>query len=239
MKSAMSNMSKIIFLDTETTGLSPNYGHRIIEIACYSTVNGDQDNVFHHYLNPERSIDPAAEKIHGLNLKFLADKPKFADIAEKFIAFINQQHLVIHNAPFDIGFLEHELRLCDHPIRKLSSIAKISDSLAIARKKYPGKKNSLDALCKRYQIDRSQRHLHGALIDTELLAKVYRAMMSEQHCLTDILPTAPPTSNSNTHKTHNLLKKEPTREEMQAHTALLNILWKDQSCIWQRCFPEE
>jgi DNA polymerase III subunit epsilon len=230
-------MSKLIFLDTETTGLSPRYGHRIIEIACYRTINGEQKDVFHYYLNPERSIDPEAEKIHGLNLEFLADKPKFAEIAAEFISFIQDQHLIIHNAPFDISFLENELRLCKYPTCNISNIAKITDSLAIARKKHPGKKNSLDALCKRYQVDRSQRHLHGALIDTELLAKVYRAMMSEQHRLADLLAVTQPIKNSNIQKTTAFVKQEPSQEERQAHQAFLKAL--EQPCIWQEEPPAE
>jgi len=160
-----------LVLDTETTGLSATEGHRIIEIGAVEMVNFCvTGRSLHLYINPERSIDVGAQDIHGLSSKFLADKPVFADILTKFIDFIKDDLLVIHNAPFDIGFLNAELSRCGHPHL---SMERVIDTLPLARQKYPGAQASLDALCRRFDVDNSHRDLHGALIDADLLASVF------------------------------------------------------------------
>ena len=163
-------MREIIF-DTETTGLSPTDGHRIVEIGCVELVNRiETGRTFHVYLNPDRAIPPEAEAIHGLSALFLADKPRFPEIIEDFLAFIESAPLVAHNAMFDLGFLNAELRRCGKPP---IFAERATDTLAIARTRFPGAKHSLDALCQRYDIDRSMRVHHGALLDAQLLAQVY------------------------------------------------------------------
>ena len=173
---------RYIVLDTETTGLKPSDGHRIIEIGCIEIINRrvQQDSNFHFYLNPDRMIDPGAQAVHGLSNEFLADKPHFSEIVADFIAFIEGAHLIIHNAPFDVGFLEHELRLCHYPKPKIHDHVNVIDTLVMARRKHPGQRNSLDALCKRYDINNTHRKLHGALLDSEILAHVYLAMTGGQ-----------------------------------------------------------
>jgi len=170
-----------IVLDTETTGLEPSQGHRIIEIGCVELVNRrPTGNHYHQYLQPGREIDPGAIEVHGITNEFLADKPQFADVAEDLIDFIRGAELVIHNAPFDVGFLDHELKLLDGAFGPLSEYCSVLDTLALARQLHPGQKNSLDALCKRYEVDNSQRDLHGALLDAEILADVYLSMTGGQ-----------------------------------------------------------
>lgn len=172
-----------IVLDTETTGLDPRSGHRIIEVACIEMVNRRlTGRHLHKYTNPEREIDEGAQAVHGITLDFLADKPKFADIADEFLEFINGAELIIHNAPFDLGFLNSELRRLDRvPVETICS--GVIDTLKMAKELHPGKRNSLDALCDRYEIDNSGRTLHGALLDTELLADVFLAMTRGQNSL--------------------------------------------------------
>lgn len=172
-----------IVLDTETTGLDPRQGHRIIEVACIELVNRRLTGKhLHKYLNPERDIDAEAQRVHGISLEFLADKPKFADIADEFLEFINGAELIIHNAPFDLGFLNAELDRLDRvPVETLCQ--GVIDTLKEAKERHPGKRNNLDALCERYAIDNSGRTLHGALLDTELLAEVYLAMTRGQNSL--------------------------------------------------------
>lgn len=169
-----------VFLDTETTGLDPNQGHRIIEIAAVEINNRQlSENQFHIYVNPERDIDAAAQEVHGITLEFLKDKSFFQDIAEDFLNFIQDSELIIHNAPFDIGFLNMELgriglsKIEDH-------IEKITDSLVMARELRPGQRNNLDALCKAYKVDNSKRSQHGALLDAQLLSEVYLGMTRGQ-----------------------------------------------------------
>ncbi|GAB4124517.1 MAG: DNA polymerase III subunit epsilon [Sideroxydans sp.] len=171
---------KLIVLDTETTGLDPKQGHRIIEVAAIE-LDGRRvsDRTFHRYINPEREIDEGAAKVHGLTLERLQNEPKFAEIAPALLEFIEGAELIIHNAPFDIGFLNAELALAGLP--PLTN--PVTDTLKIAKELHPGKKNNLDALCDRYQIDNSHRTLHGALLDTELLAEVYLAMTRGQESL--------------------------------------------------------
>jgi DNA polymerase III subunit epsilon len=174
---------KKIFLDTETTGLDPNQGHRIIEIAAVEMINRQlSNNQFHVYINPEREIDEAAQEVHGLTLDFLSDKALFQDIAQDFIDFIADSELIIHNAPFDLGFLNMELgRIKKGEVEDY--VEKVTDSLAMARELRPGQRNNLDALCRHYGVDNSQRNLHGALLDSLLLSEVYIGMTRGQEAL--------------------------------------------------------
>jgi DNA polymerase III subunit epsilon len=172
-----------IVLDTETTGLEVAQGHRVIEIGAVELLNRRlTGRHFHRYVNPQREIDDGAFEVHGLSLEFLRDKPTFAEIAAEFVSFVEGAELVIHNAPFDVAFLDYELSLLPD-VPSIRSLCRITDSLALARHKHPGQKNSLDALCRRYQVDNSARELHGALLDAEILADVYLAMTGGQTLL--------------------------------------------------------
>jgi DNA polymerase-3 subunit epsilon len=171
-----------ILLDTETTGLDPRQGHRIIEVACVEMMQRRfTENDFHHYVNPERDIDAGATEVHGITIDMLADKPKFADIVDQFLEYVRGAELIIHNAPFDVGFLNAELARLERP--PLTEICTVTDTLAMARELHPGKKNSLDALCERYTVDRSARVVHGALLDARLLGEVFMAMTRGQDSL--------------------------------------------------------
>ena len=177
-------VKRVVVLDTETTGLEPRLGHRIIEIGCVEVIDRKVTGKnYHQYINPEREIDEGAEEVHGISTAFLADKPLFADIVDDFLNFIRGAELVIHNAPFDVGFIDHELNQLNQQNNHVENIATVLDSLVLARKMHPGQKNSLDALCKRYGIDNSQRDLHGALLDAEILADTYLAMTGGQTML--------------------------------------------------------
>lgn len=170
-----------IILDTETTGLEPEQGHRIVEIGCVELVNRRvTGETFHQYLNPQRAIDEGALDVHGISNADLADKPLFGDIVEELFRFIDGAELVIHNAPFDVAFINYELSLLARQHDKLETRCKILDTLTLARDLHPGQRNSLDALCKRYQVDNSARSLHGALLDARILADVYVAMTGGQ-----------------------------------------------------------
>ena len=172
-----------IFLDTETTGLYPDQGHRIIEIAAVETINRrPTNNHYHQYINPEREIDAGAQQVHGITLEFLQDKPLFEAITDDFLAFIKGAEVIIHNAPFDVGFLNSELgRLGLDPVQKCCD--SITDTLKMAKDARPGQRNNLDALCRHFGIDNSRRTLHGALLDAELLAEVYMALTRGQDSL--------------------------------------------------------
>jgi DNA polymerase III subunit epsilon len=174
-----------IILDTETTGLSPKAGHRVIEIGCVELVNRRlTGNHFHYYLNPDREIDPGAQAVHGITAEFLADKPRFKDIIESLIEYVQDAEIIIHNAEFDLGFLDHEFKLCGKKFLPFEEyVSKIVCTLQMARNKHPGQKNNLDVLCKRYGVDNSKRDLHGALLDSEILADVYLAMTGGQETL--------------------------------------------------------
>ena len=173
-------MSKQIMLDTETTGLETQEGHRIIEIGALVVVSREiTDETFHEYLNPDRMVDQEALEVHGISNQFLQDKPRFADVADAFLQFVEGAEVIIHNAAFDVGFINHELQLCGINHR-LEDYCTITDSLEYARKKHPGARNSLDALCKRYSISNEHRTLHGALLDSQILAQVYLAMTGGQ-----------------------------------------------------------
>lgn len=172
-----------VVLDTETTGLDHRLGDRVIEIGCVELLNRKLTGQrFHHYLNPEREVEAGALAVHGLSNEFLQDKPRFAEIVGEFLDFIRGAELVIHNAPFDVGFLNHELALLGLPPLE-QTCAGVIDTLRLARELHPGRRNSLDALCERYAIDHSSRTLHGALLDAELLAEVYLAMTRGQETL--------------------------------------------------------
>jgi len=174
-----------VVLDTETTGLEPSEGHRIIEIGCVEVIDRRlTGNTYHQYLNPERDIDDGAIEVHGITNEFLVDKPRFNQIAPAFLEFIKGSQLVIHNAAFDIGFLNNELKICDQKsgstYGKTEDYSSVLDTLLLARKMHPGQRNSLDALCRRYEINNTHRELHGALLDSEILADVYLAMTGGQ-----------------------------------------------------------
>ena len=173
-----------IVLDTETTGLDIDAGHRIIEIGCVELINRRlTQNNFHQYINPQRDIEDGAFSVHGITNSFLRDKPRFLDVVRDFLAFVKGSELIIHNAEFDVGFLNYELRTIGDELGKIEDYCNILDTLLLARQTHPGQKNDLDALCRRYDIDNSQRELHGALLDAEILADVYLAMTGGQTAL--------------------------------------------------------
>jgi len=173
-----------IILDTETTGLEPEQGHRIIEIGCVEIVNRrPTGRTFHRYVNPEREIDAAAVDVHGLTNEFLSHKPLFGEIAGEFIDFVADSELIIHNAPFDVGFINAELLRVHGDGAAIEQHCQVLDTLEMARRRHPGQRNSLDALCKRYNVDNSRRDYHGALLDAQLLAEVYLAMTGGQAAL--------------------------------------------------------
>lgn len=173
-----------IVLDTETTGIDPKQGHRIIEIGCVELIDRKlTNNHYHQYIHPEREVEQEAIAIHGIKNEFLEDKPKFVEIAGDFLDFIKGAELVIHNAPFDIGFINHEFGLLNQGLGKVTDYCSVIDTLALAREKHPGQKNNLDALCRRYFVDNSARDLHGALLDSEILADVYLLMTGGQTSL--------------------------------------------------------
>ncbi|MCG8673284.1 MAG: DNA polymerase III subunit epsilon [Pseudomonadales bacterium] len=174
-----------IVLDTETTGLEPQEGHRIIEIGCVEMINRRLTGKnYHVYINPDRIVDDGAIEVHGITNEFLEDKPRFGEIADQFMEFVKGAELVIHNAPFDVGFIDHELKLLNSNWTKTADYCQVLDTLVLARKMHPGQRNTLDALCKRYEIDNSHRELHGALLDSEILADVYLMMTGGQTALT-------------------------------------------------------
>ena len=173
-----------IVLDTETTGLEAAEGHRIIEIGCIEILDRRiTRNSYHQYLNPEREIDAGAQEVHGISNRELANKPRFAEVAADFLKFVEGAELVIHNAAFDVGFINHELKRMGNPVSDIASVCAVRDTLEMARRQHPGQKNSLDALCKRYNVDNSGREYHGALLDAQLLAEVYLAMTGGQAAL--------------------------------------------------------
>ncbi|PPD48776.1 DNA polymerase III subunit epsilon [Methylotenera mobilis] len=222
-----------IFLDTETTGLYHAQGHRVIEIAAVEVVNRRlTKHHFHYYLNPDREIDQGAQEVHGISLEFLQDKPRFADIANELIAFIADAELIMHNAPFDVGFLNCELGLIGQ--KKVESItAKITDTLKIAKEMRPGQRNNLDALCKHFGIDNSRRTLHGALLDAELLADVYMAMTRGQESLMIGLDQPSQSVAEMSAISHApLIIKHATTDELADHEAYLAGLAKSGNCVW-------
>jgi DNA polymerase III subunit epsilon len=230
-----------IILDTETTGLSPAQGHRIIEIGCIELVNRRRTGrEFHRFLNPEREIDAGAERVHGLSRAELAHHPKFAEVAEELLDFIRGAELVIHNAEFDVGFIEHELALMRHPRPKIEQHAQVLDTLGLARGLHPGQRNSLDALCRRYTVDASRRDVHGALIDAELLMNVYLAMTGGQTAL--VLETETASSAAGAalsgerpvRRDLTLVVLRATPEEEAEHEAFLDRMQEAAgACLWR------
>lgn len=245
-----------IVLDTETTGLEPTRGHRIIEIGCVELVNRRlTGNHFHQYLQPDREIDAGAMEVHGITNEFLEDKPRFEDIADDFLAFIKDAELIIHNAPFDVGFINHEFVLLakkeakekgkskgkKNKSKTVNDVATVLDTLALARQMHPGQRNSLDALCKRYEIDNTQREKHGALLDSEILADVYLAMTGGQ---ADLSLGGASTDASVLH--HEEIRRldadrpkfkiiKATKEEVKSHFSRLEAIDKasDGQCVWK------
>lgn len=234
--------NRIVVLDTETTGLNPQEGHRIIEIGCVELINRRlTGNRFHVYINPEREIDDGALEVHGISKKFLEDKPRFAGIANDFIAFIKGAELVIHNAPFDVGFINHEFFLLADEVGTVEDYSTVFDTLTFARKKHPGQRNSLDALCKRYSIDNSHRELHGALLDAEILADVFLLMTGGQSSLLDDGESISQ-DNGKLDKPKELAKNRPelpviycSGQELAEHQQRLGQIAKESGfCLWQQ-----
>ena len=229
-----------VVLDTETTGLDPSQGHRVIEIGCVEIDNRKLTGRHYHcYLNPGREIDAAAIEVHGLTSQFLRDKPRFHQIEEEFLAFIDGSELVIHNAPFDIGFLDHELRATKTDATAISNICGVLDSLLLAREKHPGQRNSLDALCKRYGVDNTQRQLHGALLDAEILADVCLVMTSGQSRLLLREDESEGSNRRRRNKKHNVQREKIAvikagDDELAAHEQRLQDLAEssDEGCLW-------
>lgn len=233
-----------IVLDTETTGLEPTDGHRIIEIGCVELVNRRLTRRnFHQYLQPDRLVEQGAIEVHGISNEFLADKPRFADVAESFLDYIGGAQLIIHNAAFDLGFLNHELRLWRADSPRVESQCEVIDTLELARSRHPGQRNNLDALCKRYNIDNTRRDLHGALLDAEILAEVYLAMTGGQGSL-ELAPEPVPNRPGQGARTVRTLSKDrqplpvirATEAEIEAHRARLAAIDKASAgaCVWLR-----
>ena len=225
-----------IILDTETTGLDPALGNRIIEIGGVEIVNRQPTGKhFHRYVNPERESEEGALQVHGITREFLSDKPKFREIAQEFLDYVNGAELVIHNAPFDISFLNHELRLLDmKPMKEFCS--SVIDTLKQARELHPGKRNSLDALCERYQVDNAGRTLHGALLDAQLLAEVYLAMTRGQGSLMiDAQPAATVRAEDNARGKVEIIVRRASEEELAAHEQQLADIDKASGgkCLWK------
>ncbi|MBT8419550.1 MAG: DNA polymerase III subunit epsilon [Gammaproteobacteria bacterium] len=230
-----------IVLDTETTGLSVSQEHRIIEIGATEIVNRRlTDRRFHEYLQPDREIDRGAQEVHGITAAFLQDKPRFSDIAGDFIAFIRDAELIIHNAPFDVGFLDYELSRLGSEWGRLKDYSTVTDTLPLAKSRHPGQKNNLDALCKLYNVDNSGRDLHGALLDAELLAEVYLAMTGGQTSLA--LEIAPMQMAGSWFGSATAEGKRPplrviraTPEELAAHAARLKAIDEASGgqCVWK------
>jgi DNA polymerase III subunit epsilon len=229
-------MRKII-LDTETTGRAISEGHRIIEIGCLELIDRRlTQRYFHCYLNPDRDSDAGALAVHGLTRQFLQDKPAFSVIVEELIAFIKGAELIIHNASFDLAFLDHEIKLSKKNYKKISDYCQILDTLPLARQLHPGQRNSLDALCKRYQVDNSKRERHGALLDAELLAQVYLAMTGGQTTLFDdkqIINAIPPFVIKKKAAIKALPVFAASIEELATHKRVLAKIKKNTGlCLW-------
>jgi len=231
-----------VVLDTETTGLEVAKGHRIIEIGCVELINRRRtDRTYHQRVRPDREIDEAAEEVHGISIEMLKDQPLFPEIAEEFVNFISGAELVIHNADFDVGFLDQEFRLAGLGSTNVTGCCAIVDTLPLARQLHPGRRNSLDALCKRYSIDNSGREFHGALLDAQLLADVYLAMTGGQGMLSldhDNNSSTSQRADAGRVSRGNLNLKviRPTTAELRAHERQLDLI--DQSsatgCQWKK-----
>jgi DNA polymerase-3 subunit epsilon len=227
-----------IILDTETTGLNPKSGDRIIEIGCVEMVNRRlTGNNFHYYINPERDSDPGALAVHGLTTEFLSDKPKFSDIVDPLCDFVRDAEIIIHNAPFDVGFLDAEFERLGKS-NFTAHVRQVTDTLAQAKELFPGKRNSLDALCERYQVSNAHRTLHGALLDAELLAEVYLAMTRGQDSLTMDLQVGGEgyEADGTGIPIADILVLPPTADELAEHELLLNALEKEMkgAVVWRQ-----
>lgn len=230
-----------IVLDTETTGLEPAQGHRIIEIGCVELVDRKlTGRHYHQYINPQREVEEGAIEVHGITNEFLADKPVFSAIAEEFWAFVRGAELVIHNAPFDVGFINHEFSML--PMSPIDGECGVLDTLTMARQKHPGQKNNLDALCKRYGVDNSQRDLHGALLDAEILADVYLLMTGGQTALALAGDNSDQEGGDSSSLSVAKLERTPgaipiikaTADELSAHNQKLEVIDKSSGgeCVW-------
>ncbi|MGB1403209.1 MAG: DNA polymerase III subunit epsilon [Porticoccaceae bacterium] len=232
-----------IVLDTETTGLETSQDHRIIEIGCVEMVNRKlTGRHYHQYINPQRNVDEGAMEVHGITDQFLADKPLFESIAADFLEFVDGADLIIHNAPFDLGFINHEIAKLPNKVAVIEKNCKIIDTLALARQKHPGQKNNLDALCKRYGVDNSQRDLHGALLDAEILADVYLLMTGGQVNLNINDQSAADAGELNqTSSIRRLAKSRPAlrvieanEHEVSRHQAKLDAITESSGkCLWR------
>ena len=234
-----------VVLDTETTGLETAQGHRVIEIGCIELISrratGRQ---FHHYLNPDREIDEAAQQVHGISNERLVDMPRFPEIADELLEFISGAELVIHNAEFDVGFLNNEFKLAGYDAATIEIRCQVTDTLPLARRMHPGQRNSLDALCKRYDIDNSRRELHGALLDAQLLADVYLVMTGGQETLS--LESGDSPEDRQEVETAGidrrglkLVVQQASAAELKAHDRQLDLI--DAACengvLWRRSKP--
>ncbi|WP_105903499.1 DNA polymerase III subunit epsilon [Vibrio gangliei] len=238
---------RIIVLDTETTGMNreggPVYmGHRIIEIGAVEIVNRKlTGRHFHVYIKPDREIDPEAIAVHGITDEFLVDKPEYKQVHQEFLEFIQGAELVAHNAPFDVSFMDYEFELAGQPL-KTAQVCKITDTLAMAKKIFPGKRNNLDVLCDRYGIDNSHRTLHGALLDAEILADVYLLMTGGQTAMQFNAGQAKEGETGESIKRATGCKAlkvlKATDEELQLHEERLDVFAKKGTCLW-RCEPEQ
>ncbi len=226
-----------VVLDTETTGLSPQHGHKLTEIGCVEIINRKiTGKTYQTHVNPERELDERAAQITGLSWDFLKDKPKFAQVVEGLVEFIGDSELIIHNAPFDLGFLEHEFNLIKHPWGALIQDLPVIDTLLLAREMHPGQRNSLDALCKRYDIDNSHRNYHGALLDSEILARVYLAMTAGQTSLDLEASNAVQNEYDQTIAMHSQVQSREydlkiinaTADEQTLHDAMMAIIKKQK-----------
>ncbi|MFK8082502.1 MAG: DNA polymerase III subunit epsilon [Granulosicoccus sp.] len=235
--------SRVVVLDTETTGLDTRDGHRIIEVGCVEMVERRlTGNNLHIYLQPDRDIDAGAMAVHGITNEFLVDKPRFAHVAQELKEYLLGAELIIHNADFDVGFLEHEFTLCDMPL-ELKRVCKVTDTLAMARKQFPGQKNNLDALCKRLGVNNSHRTLHGALLDSEILADVYLVMTGGQTALLldqDTATGSVTVDLAATVDVGQLKVISASSEETEAHMQWLEKLRaSDDGCAWDQFVTEK
>ena len=231
-------MSRLVVLDTETTGLDVAQGHRIIELGCIELVGRrPSGRTLHHYINPQRRVDVGAAEVHGLTDEDLADKPVFAAIADSFLDFVDGAELIIHNAAFDVGFLDAELARLSARCKSVQEICSVTDTLKMARRLYPGQRNTLDALCRRLGVDNSSRQLHGALLDAQLLTEVYLAMTSGQVSLElASVPQRQPVPALSTGVSAKRLVLRADTEELAAHAAWLDDLDKvcEKGSVWRR-----
>ncbi len=229
-----------VILDTETTGIRIEDGHRVIEIGCLEMIDRKLTGKhFHHYINPQREVEAGALAVHGISNEFLKDKPVFINLVKEFMDFVSGAELIIHNAPFDLGFLNNELILTRQGWKPITDYCRVIDTLPLARQKHPGQRNSLDALCKRYTVDNTKRDFHGALLDASLLAQVYLIMTGGQSSIFDAINEKDTSDTKNTQTTsavkiekHNLIVMKATDDELGEHKNYLELLKKKGKCIW-------